>query len=76
MKVSKRWQMENDVMKQKRSKSFVGFLFWGLLVYLWVIFVNYYTITTCWNDKILRPIGVFEEQEKLRWMFDGFFYYD
>lgn len=27
----------------------------------------------CWNDKVLRPIGVVEEQEKLRWMFDGFF---
>ena len=27
----------------------------------------------CWNDKVLRPVGVVEEQEKLRWMFDGFF---
>lgn len=27
----------------------------------------------CWNDKYLRPVGVVEEQEKLRWMFDGFF---
>ena len=27
----------------------------------------------CWNDKVLKPIGVVEEQEKLRWMFDGFF---
>ena len=27
----------------------------------------------CWNDKVLRPIGVVGEQEKLRWMFDGFF---
>ena len=27
----------------------------------------------CWNDRVLRPIGVVEEQEKLRWMFDGFF---
>lgn len=27
----------------------------------------------CWNDKVLRPIGVATEQEKLRWMFDGFF---
>lgn len=27
----------------------------------------------CWNDKVLHPIGVVEEQEKLRWMFDGFF---
>lgn len=26
-----------------------------------------------WNDKYLKPIGVTEEQEKLRWMFDGFF---
>ena len=27
----------------------------------------------CWNDKVLRPIGVVEEQEKLRWMFDSVF---
>lgn len=27
----------------------------------------------CWNDKVLRPIGVVGEQEKFRWMFDGFF---
>ena len=27
----------------------------------------------CWNDRVLRPVGVVEEQEKLRWMFDGFF---
>ena len=27
----------------------------------------------CWNDRRLRPIGVVSEQEKLRWMFDGFF---
>lgn len=27
----------------------------------------------CWNDRALRPIGVVGEQEKLRWMFDGFF---
>ena len=27
----------------------------------------------CWNDRVLRPIGVVEEQEKLRWMYDGFF---
>lgn len=27
----------------------------------------------CWNDRYLRPIGVVGEQEKLRWMFDGFF---
>lgn len=26
-----------------------------------------------WNDRVLRPIGVVEEQEKLRWMFEGFF---
>lgn len=26
-----------------------------------------------WNDKFLKPVGVLEEQEKLRWMFDGFF---
>lgn len=26
-----------------------------------------------WNEKILRPIGIVEEQEKLRWMFDGVF---
>lgn len=26
-----------------------------------------------WNDSNLKPIGVVEEQEKLRWMFDGFF---
>ncbi len=26
-----------------------------------------------WNDKILKPIGVLEEQEKMRWTFDGFF---
>ncbi len=26
-----------------------------------------------WNDKYLKPIGVIGEQEKLRWMFDGFF---
>lgn len=27
----------------------------------------------CWNDKVLRPIGVLEEQERLRWMFDSVF---
>lgn len=27
----------------------------------------------CWNDNYLKPVGVIEEQEKLRWMFDGFF---
>lgn len=27
----------------------------------------------CWNDKVLRPVGVVEEQEKLRWMFDSIF---
>lgn len=27
----------------------------------------------CWNDQYLKPVGVIEEQEKLRWMFDGFF---
>ena len=27
----------------------------------------------CWNDRVLRPIGMVEEQEKMRWMFDGFF---
>lgn len=27
----------------------------------------------CWNDRVLRPVGVVQEQEKLRWMFDGFF---
>lgn len=27
----------------------------------------------CWNDRVLKPVGVVEEQEKLRWMFDGFF---
>lgn len=27
----------------------------------------------CWNDKVLRPVGVPEEQEKLRWMFDSLF---
>lgn len=27
----------------------------------------------CWNDRYLRPVGVVGEQEKLRWMFDGFF---
>lgn len=27
----------------------------------------------CWNDNYLKPVGVTEEQEKLRWMFDGFF---
>ena len=26
-----------------------------------------------WNDKILKPIGVLSEQEKLRWTFDGLF---
>lgn len=26
-----------------------------------------------WNDKYLKPIGVIEEQEGVRWMFDGFF---
>lgn len=26
-----------------------------------------------WNDKVLRPIGVVQEQEKLRWMFDSVF---
>lgn len=27
----------------------------------------------CWNDRKLKPIGVVEEQEKLRWMFDSIF---
>lgn len=27
----------------------------------------------CWNDRVLRPVGVVEEQEKLRWMFDSMF---
>ena len=27
----------------------------------------------CWNDRFLKPVGVVDEQEKLRWMFDGFF---
>ena len=27
----------------------------------------------CWNDRVLRPIGVVEEQDKLRWMFDSLF---
>ena len=27
----------------------------------------------CWNDRVLRPIGVVQEQEKLRWMFDSVF---
>lgn len=27
----------------------------------------------CWNDRLLKPVGVVEEQEKLRWMFDDFF---
>lgn len=27
----------------------------------------------CWNDKVLRPVGVLDEQEKLRWMFDSLF---
>lgn len=27
----------------------------------------------CWNDKVLRPMGVLDEQEKLRWMFDSLF---
>ena len=26
-----------------------------------------------WNDRVLRPIGVVQEQEKLRWMFDSVF---
>lgn len=26
-----------------------------------------------WNDKILKPIGVLEEQEKMRWTFDGYY---
>jgi len=26
-----------------------------------------------WNDKVLRPIGLKEEQERLRWMFDSVF---
>ena len=26
-----------------------------------------------WNDRALRPVGVVEEQEKLRWMFDSAF---
>ena len=26
-----------------------------------------------WNDKYLKPVGVLEEQERLRWMFDGYF---
>lgn len=25
----------------------------------------------CWNDKFLKPIGVLNEQDKLRWMFDS-----
>ena len=27
----------------------------------------------CWNDKVLRPIGVLEEQNKLSWIFDSLF---
>lgn len=27
----------------------------------------------CWNDRVLKPIGVVREQEKLRWMFDSVF---
>lgn len=27
----------------------------------------------CWNDRVLKPIGVVEEQDKLRWMFDSLF---
>lgn len=27
----------------------------------------------CWNDKVLRPIGVVEKQEQLRWMYDSIF---
>ena len=27
----------------------------------------------CWNDKVLQPIGVLDEQKKLRWMFDSIF---
>lgn len=27
----------------------------------------------CWNDKVLKPIGVINEQDKLRWMFDSLF---
>lgn len=26
-----------------------------------------------WNDRALKPIGVLEEQERLRWMFDSVF---
>lgn len=27
----------------------------------------------CWNDKVVKPIGVLDEQNKLRWMFDSLF---
>lgn len=27
----------------------------------------------CWNDKLLKPVGVIKEQDKLRWMFDSLF---
>ena len=27
----------------------------------------------CWNDNVLKPIGVIDEQDKLRWMFDSLF---
>lgn len=27
----------------------------------------------CWNDRVLRPLGVVQEQEKLRWMYDSLF---
>lgn len=27
----------------------------------------------CWNDRVLCPVGVVDEQEKLRWMFDSLF---
>ena len=27
----------------------------------------------CWNDKILKPIGVLNKQDELRWMFDSVF---
>ena len=26
-----------------------------------------------WNDRILKPLGVLDNQERLRWMFDGLF---
>lgn len=27
----------------------------------------------CWNDRVLCPVGVVDEQEKLRWVFDSLF---